>query len=96
MQFEASSFETLLGMVDVFGGLTLIPELYYRLLEPLKQEKVAYFSKPYPVREVSLVYFRPFAKAKTLEALATAIHARVQPFLMSAAYQKHELLIADI
>lgn len=96
LQFEASSFETLLGMIDVFGGLTLIPELYYRLLPPLKQEKVAYFSKPYPVREVSLVYYRPFAKAKTLEALAQAIEAAVQPFLMSAAYKKHELLIADI
>lgn len=96
LQFEASSFETLLGMVDVFGGLTLIPELYYRLLSPEKQEKVAYFDKPYPVREVSLIYHRPFAKTTLLQVVAKSIQQSVAPYLMSKAYPKHDLWIAEI
>lgn len=96
LHFEASSFETLLGMVDTFGGLTLIPELYYRLLEPLKKERVAYFEKPFPVREVSLVYYRPFAKARMLSAVAETISAHVHPLLMSSAYRKSDLHIASI
>ncbi|GAB4123702.1 MAG: LysR substrate-binding domain-containing protein [Raineya sp.] len=91
--FEANSFDTLLNIVDDFGGLTLIPELYYQSLPQNRKQKVSFFQSPIPVREISLVYFRPFAKYRIIHALVQEIKAIVSPELMSGAYPKHELSI---
>lgn len=94
--FEANSFETLLSMVDNFGGLTLIPELYYKTLSEAKKRKVRPFSRPIPVREVSLIYFRPFAKGRIIEAITKEIREIVNQDLMSNQYKKSELTITQI
>lgn len=94
--FEANSFETLLNLIDTFGGLTLIPELYYQTLSAERKAKVSFFKTPVPVREVSLVYFRPFAKHRIIHALTGEISQLVNKSLMSNDYAKHELEIARI
>jgi len=94
--FEANSFDTLLSMVDTFGGLTLIPELYYQTLATAKKKNVRFFSTPVPVREVSLVYARPFARQRIIKALADIIRTIVGKDLLSNQYKKSELMIARI
>jgi LysR family hydrogen peroxide-inducible transcriptional activator len=94
--FAANSFETLLNLIDTFGGLTLIPELYYQTLSEERKAKVSFFKAPVPVREVSLVYFRPFAKHRIINALSREIAEIVNARLMSNDYPKHELEIAKI
>ncbi len=96
LTFDANSFETLLGMVDEFGGLTLIPELYYQSLPKEKQDKVSFFHAPIPVREVSMVYYRPFAKERIISALADFITGNVGGDLMSKRYGNAELVIARV
>jgi LysR family hydrogen peroxide-inducible transcriptional activator len=96
LTFDANSFETLLGMVDEFGGLTLIPELYYQSLPKEKQEKVSFFHVPVPVREVSLVYYRPFAKERVVHALAEFITENIEKTLLSRQYSNAELVIARV
>ena len=95
LKFEANSFETLLNMVDSFGGLTLIPELYYETLSTEKQQKVSFFKSPIPVREVSLIYFRPFAKHRIIEILTEEIKQMVGKSLRVNDYKKSELVIAQ-
>lgn len=94
--FEASSFDTLLNMVDQLGGLTLIPELYFQNLPENRKQKTAFFQKPIPVREVSLVYYRPFAKISTIQALAEIIRQSITPILMSNNYRKNDLIILPV
>ncbi|MDW8295244.1 MAG: LysR substrate-binding domain-containing protein, partial [Raineya sp.] len=94
--FEASSFDTLLNMVDELGGLTLIPELYYQNLPENRKQKTAFFQKPIPVREVSLVYYRPFAKIGTIQKLAEIIRNTISPLLMSSQYHKQDLIILPV
>lgn len=94
--FEASSFDTLLNMVDALGGLTLIPELYYQSLSPDRKQKTAFFQKPVPVREVSLVYYRPFAKIGTIHKLAEIIRKVIAPVLLSSRYAKSDLVILPV
>jgi LysR family hydrogen peroxide-inducible transcriptional activator len=94
--FEASSFDTLLNMVDELGGLTLIPELYYQNLPENRKQKTAFFQKPIPVREVSLVYYRPFAKISTIQTLAEIIRQSITPILMSSKYRKNDLIILPV
>ena len=94
--FEANSFDTLLNMVDEFGGLTLIPELYYQTLSTSKKKKVSFFNSPVPVREVSMVYFRPYAKKTIILAIADMIKSVIIKTLITNNYKNKELTIVEI
>lgn len=94
--FEANSFDTLLNMVDEFGGLTLIPELYYQTLPANKKRKVSFFNSPVPVREVSMVYFRPYAKKRIISAVADVIKNVITKTLITNNYKNKELTIVEI
>ena len=67
--FEAGSLETLMNIVDREGGLTLIPELAKLTMSEKKLANVKSFSNIKPLREVSLVYSRHFAKYKLINLL---------------------------
>ena len=96
LKLEASSFDTLLNMIDEFGGLTLIPELYYNTLSTERKKQVSFFNAPIPVREMSIIYHRPYAKIRTIEALAKIIHSTINKDLISNKYKKSELTITQI
>ncbi|MFV8335699.1 hydrogen peroxide-inducible genes activator [Flavobacterium sp. RSP29] len=96
LKLEASSFDTLLNMIDEFGGLTLIPELYYNTLSSERKKHVSFFNAPIPVREMSIIYHRPYAKIRTIEALANIIHSTINKDLISNKYKKSELAITQI
>ena len=93
-KFEANSLDTLIGMVDNFGGLTLIPELYTRNLSPNRKKKVRYFQTPYPVREISIVYYRPFARFRLIQALTNDITTLIKNQLMTKDYKNTEMVIS--
>lgn len=96
LKLEASSFETLLNLVDEFGGLTMIPELYYNTLPEVRQKNVVFFADPMPVREVSMVFVRPFAKMRTVDAISGFIEHQISKELISSKYKKDNLLVAKI
>ncbi len=96
LTFHAQSFETLLSMVDEFGGITLIPELYYQTLSNEKQSKVSIFKVPIPVREVTMVYYRPYAKERSIAAIAEHINVVITPELISNKHSNAELMIARV
>lgn len=96
LKFEANSFETLLNLVDEFGGLTLIPELYDQTLSEERHKRVRKFQVPIPVREISMVYFRPFAKFRLIHLLTEEIKQLVAPMLMTNQYKKSELTIVEM
>jgi LysR family hydrogen peroxide-inducible transcriptional activator len=68
-QFEAGSLETLMNIVDREGGLTLIPELAKEGMSEKRLSNVRHFTNVKPLREVSLVYSRHFAKHKLINLL---------------------------
>jgi LysR family transcriptional regulator, hydrogen peroxide-inducible genes activator len=96
LKFEANSFETLLNMVDQMGGLTLIPELYYRLLAHERKMKVRQFQEPLPVREISLIYHRPYAKINLIQAVGKLVKEEINPVLISNSFAKKNLQIIEI
>jgi LysR family hydrogen peroxide-inducible transcriptional activator len=67
--FEAGSLETLMNIVDREGGITLIPELATLSMSERRKDNVRSFSNLKPLREVSLVYSRHFAKHKLINLL---------------------------
>ncbi|MDX8338314.1 LysR substrate-binding domain-containing protein [Draconibacterium sp. IB214405] len=67
--FEAGSLETLMNIVDREGGITLIPELAKATMSQKRAYNVKNFTNIKPLREVSLVYSRHFAKHKLINLL---------------------------
>lgn len=67
--FEAGSLETLMNIIDREGGITLIPELAKEGMSEQRLNNVKSFSNIKPLREVSLVYSRHFAKHKLINLL---------------------------
>ncbi len=83
-QFEAGSLETLMNIVDVEGGITLIPELAKYTLSETRQKNLISFTNITPLREVSLVYSRHFAKHKLINLLWREVKDTLPPELLSA------------
>ena len=56
--------------MDKVGGLTIIPELATQQLTEKQQKNIFHFKKPSPVREISLIYYKPSYKQKLFDELA--------------------------
>lgn len=69
LDFLASNINTLIQMVDKIGGLTVLPELAASQLSEQQSANVHRFKKPFPSREISLIYYKPTYKQKILDEL---------------------------
>lgn len=96
LKYHPNSFESLINMVDNFQGLTVIPELYFKDLNAEKKKNVNKFKPPFPVREVSLVFHRPFAKFRLIEAVAKEIKSKVLPALNAGKWNRKEMIVAKM
>jgi LysR family hydrogen peroxide-inducible transcriptional activator len=67
--FEAGSLETIMNIIDKEGGMTIIPELATLGMSETRYDHVRTFTDSNPLREVSLVYSRHYAKYKLIELL---------------------------
>lgn len=66
--YQAGSIETLIRMVDQHGGMTIIPEMAIRYLNPEQQQQLKPFADPMPVREISLVTRNDFIRQRMVDA----------------------------
>jgi LysR family hydrogen peroxide-inducible transcriptional activator len=96
LDFKPNSFDSLINIVDNVDGLTLIPELFYADLSAEKKVNVTDFSRPYPVREVSVVFYRPFAKLRLINALIELIRDTIKPVLQTSTLKSSDMVIASM
>lgn len=75
LTYNTGSVETLIRMVDVNNGATLLPELALEELSSKQLSKVRHFKAPEPVREISLTTHKNFVKKRMLNALKEEILA---------------------
>ena len=68
-EYEAGSLETLRRMVDLYDGITILPELATLDMTAKQQTHLRNFKQPVPVREVSLVTHRTFVKRRLVDVL---------------------------
>lgn len=71
--FESGSIDTLIRMVDVHGGFTLIPELILPYLRKDQLKNIRPFIDPLPGREISIITRRLSLKEKQIEVLKEEI-----------------------
>ena len=72
-EYEAGSIETLIKMVEINDGITILPELTTLDLTSRQLKLIRQFKKPAPMREVSIVVHRDFVKKRLIEALKEEI-----------------------
>ncbi len=78
LEFMASNINTLVHMVDKIGGLTVLPELAVSQLSDEQKDKMHHFKKPFPFREISLIYYKPTYKQKILDELVGSIRKSME------------------
>ena len=72
-RYESGNLSTLIKMVDREGGVTFIPQLAADDLPEARREQLKFVGRNHPVREVSLVYSRKFAKIGLIQKLEEEI-----------------------
>ncbi|MFV0484055.1 MAG: LysR substrate-binding domain-containing protein [Bacteroidales bacterium] len=75
--FEAGSLETIFNIIDKDGGVTVIPELSTIDMTEERFENVQRIKDMTPLREISMVYSRHYAKSKLSQILSEEIKASV-------------------
>ena len=94
MEFGAGSIESLLKIVDINHGITIIPELAAIDLPPRQKECLRSFKAPVPVREISLVTYRHYVKKRVLEVLEQSIKNSLKP--LESHLQKKDKAIIEL
>ena len=88
LEYEAGSIESLLKIVEMNKGITIVPELAVINFSEKQKKQIREFKAPVPVREISLVTYRHFVKTKLLEVLAKEIKDGVEAFLPPIASER--------
>ena len=89
--YNSGSILSLINMVDVNGGYTILPELALNIFPESMLEQVRYFSDPSPVREISLVTNKYFTKNKLSIAFMDSLLSSI-PEPMKAKNKKRRIL----
>jgi len=86
-KYESGSLEGLQRLVDKEGGFTLVPELAMMNIDgkqKIKSSKnVRSIDAPIPLREISIVYIRNYAKIKLLELLEQEIKNTIPKYMLN-------------
>lgn len=86
--FEAGTIDTLVKIVDVNGGYTVIPELHIDLLRDNQQANIRPLVGPEPVREISLVIRKDFVRERMLNEVASAVKKIIPEHMIDSRLRK--------
>ena len=81
LRFESNTFDTLLNLVDDFQGMTFLPKLYSAQLSEARQKRLIPLEEGRLEREISLCYYRPYAKWNVIKRLNADIQDLVKQHL---------------
>lgn len=86
--YEAGSIDTLIKIVDVNGGYTIIPELHINLLSEVQKGHLRSLIKPEAIREISLVIRHDYVREGMMNAVANSIKKIIPAHMLDARLKK--------
>jgi len=86
--YEAGSIDTLVKIVDLNGGYTVIPELHVDLLSETQKLNLREIVKPEATREISVVIRHDFVREGMLNAVAESIKQIIPVHMLDARLKK--------
>lgn len=86
--YEAGSIDTLVKIVDINGGYTVIPELHIELLSDKQKLNLRNIVNPEANREISVVIRHDFVREGMLNAVAECIKQIIPAHMLDARLKK--------
>jgi LysR family hydrogen peroxide-inducible transcriptional activator len=86
--YEAGSIDTLVKIVDVNGGYTVIPELHIELLSDNQKRNLREIVKPEATREISVIIRHDFVREGMLNAVAECVKQIIPAHMLDARLKK--------
>jgi LysR family hydrogen peroxide-inducible transcriptional activator len=86
--FEAGSIDTLVKIVDLNGGCTIIPELHVDLLNETRRGNLRKIVLPEATREISLVIRNDYVRERMMNVVADSIREIIPPAMVDARLKK--------
>ncbi len=86
--YEAGSIDTLVKIVDMNGGYTIIPELHIDLLTEEQKQNLRAIVNPEATREISIVIRHDFVREGVLNAVAECIKQIIPAHMLDARLKK--------
>jgi len=91
--YEAGSIDTLVKIVDVNGGYTIIPELHIELLNETQKLNLRNIVKPEATREISVVIRHDYVREGVLNAVAECLKQIIPDHMLDARLKKFAIHI---
>jgi LysR family hydrogen peroxide-inducible transcriptional activator len=89
--YEAGSIDTLVKIVDINGGYTVIPELHVELLSDVQKLNVRQIVKPEATREISLVIRHDYVREGLMNAVANTVKQIIPQHMLDARLKKFSI-----
>lgn len=86
--YEAGSIDTLVKIVDVNGGYTVIPELHIDLLSEQQKKNLRKIVRPEATREISLIIRHDYVREGMMNAVADCIKQIIPQHMLDARLKK--------
>jgi len=91
--YEAGSIDTLVKIVDINGGYTIIPELHIELLSENQKLNLREIVNPEATREISVVIRHDFVREGILNAVAECVKQIIPVHMLDARLKKFSIKI---
>ncbi len=91
--YEAGSIDTLIKIVNVNGGYTIIPQLHLDILSTQERKNIRPLSTPQPNREISLVIRKDFIRERLLNILSHAIRSYIPDEMVDSRLKRYAIKI---
>jgi LysR family hydrogen peroxide-inducible transcriptional activator len=86
--YEAGSIDTLIKIVNINGGYTIIPELHIEFLSEVKKLNLRKIVRPEATREISLVVRNDYVREGLMNAVAETIKQIIPSHMLDARLKK--------
>jgi LysR family hydrogen peroxide-inducible transcriptional activator len=91
--YEAGSIETLVKIVDINGGYTVIPELHVDSLTQEQKKNLRNIVQPEATREISIVIRDDYVREGLLNAVADSLKKIIPPHMLDSRLKKFDIKI---
>jgi LysR family hydrogen peroxide-inducible transcriptional activator len=89
VRFESGSIDTLLNVVDMNPGLTIVPEMHAMGLSEDKQDNLRNFKNTVAVREVSLIVNKEYVRLSIINAILDIIKSSVPKSMLNTELKQY-------
>ncbi|MDO9154844.1 MAG: hydrogen peroxide-inducible genes activator [Paludibacter sp.] len=86
--YEAGSIDTLVKIVDINGGYTIIPELHIDLLNETQKQNLRNIVQPETTREIAIVIRQDYVREGLINAVANSVKQIIPVHMLDARLKK--------